>query len=104
MSRKKDQSPVPRAHILPASLAHQHLVLLQGDQGIKDVHMDLAEVESVGLVFPLPILATDLEERLVHGGVAYFHQDVSAGAPDRMVTAIEAYVVGRVADAALSHP
>lgn len=104
MSRKKDQSPVPRAHVLPAGLAHQHLVLLQGDQGIEDVHVDLAEVESVGLVFPLPILATDLEERQVHGGVAYFHQDVSAGAPDRMVTAIEACVVGPVAEVALSHP
>lgn len=56
------------------------------------------------MAFPLPILATDLEERQVHGGVAYFHQDVSAVAPDSMVAAIEAHVVGCVRDAAHSHP
>ena len=84
--------------------AHQCVVLLQGDQGIKDVHIDRAEVESVGLVLLLPILATDLEERQVHGGVARFRQDVSAGAPDSMVTAIEAYVLGPVLDSAHSHP
>lgn len=80
------------------------MVLLQGDQSIKDVYVDLAEVESVGLVLLLPILATDLEERQVHGGVARFRQDVSAGAPDGMVTAIEAYVLGPVLDLAHSHP
>lgn len=84
--------------------AHQHVVLLQGDQGIEDVYVDLAEVGSVSLVLLLPILATDLEERQVHGGVARFRQDVSASALDGMVTAIEAYVLGPVLDLAHSHP
>lgn len=64
--RKKDQSPLPRAHVIPPCPrhpAHQHTVaLLQGDQEAKDVDVELAEVESGGLAFPFPILASDLEE------------------------------------------
>lgn len=72
------------------------MALSQDDQGIKDVNVDLAEVQSRGLVFPPPILATDLEERQVHGEVARFHQDVGAGAPDGVVTAIKAHIMGGV--------
>lgn len=107
VSRKKDQSPVPRARFLypcPCRPAHQHTVaLFQGDQGIKDVNVDLVEVESGDLAFPFPVLATDLEEGQVHGGVARFHQDVSTGAPDDMVTAIKAHRVGVVRDLAHAH-
>lgn len=98
MSRKKDQSRLPRVCFLcpcPCHVAHQHKVaLLQGDQGVIDVNVDLAEVEGGGLAFPLPILATDLEERQVHGRMAYFHQGVSAGALDGMTTAIKAHIAG----------
>lgn len=100
MSMKKDHSPLPRAHFLCPCLcypAHQHTVaLLHGDQGIKDVNVDLVEVESRDLGIALPILATDLEERQIHGGVACFHQDISAGAPDGMMSAIKAHTVGVV--------
>lgn len=72
------------------------MALFQGDQGVIDVNVDLVEVESGGLAFPLPILATDLEERQVHGKMAYFHQGVSAGALDGMTTTIKAHIVGTV--------
>lgn len=100
MSRKKDQSRLPRVCFLcpcPCHVAHQHMVaLLQGDQRVIDVNVDLAEVEGGGLTFPLPILATDLEERQVHGRMAYFHQGVSTGALDGMTPAIKAHIVGTV--------
>lgn len=101
ISRKEDQKALSPefASFVPARVAtaHQHtVVLLQGDQGIKNVNVDLAEVKSRGLAFCLPILATDLEERQVHGKVARFRQDICAGVPDGMVTTIKAHIVGVV--------
>lgn len=107
VSGKRDWSALPRAGLLPSRpchLAHQHtLVLHQGDEGIKDINVDLVEVGNSRLAFLLPILDTDLEERQVHGGVAHFHQDDSAGVPDGMVSTIEAEVLRVVRGAAHSH-
>lgn len=110
MSGKKDRSPLPRAG-LGSSLphphrrpAHQHVVVpSQGDPGVRDVDIDPAEVESSGAASRLRVLATDLEERQVHGGVAHFHQDISAGVPDGMASAIERHVWGAVRGTAHSH-
>ena len=97
VSGKRDLSPLPRAGLLPSPphhAAHQHTVVLyQGNEGIKEVNVDLVEVGNSGLASLLPILDADLEERQVHGGVAHFHQDTSAGVPDGVVSAIEAQVL-----------
>lgn len=95
-----EHPPQRGAGVLPPHLhhpAHQHTrVTFQGDLSVEDVNIDLVEVGSIRLAFLLPVLATDLEERQVHGGVAHFHQDISAGAPEGMVSAIECHVLGVV--------
>jgi hypothetical protein len=74
---------------------HQHLVfLLQDDMEIEDIYVDPVEAESLGLLFMTLTLGTNLEERQLHAGVAYFYQDMSAHPQNRMTSAIEAHVLG----------
>lgn len=65
--------------------------------------MEPVEVEGSRAASPLPVLAADLEERQVQGGVAHFQQDVSAGVLDGMENAIERHVRGAVRGATHSH-
>lgn len=97
-AHEQEEGPLPTAHFLPACSCHpthQHVgAPLQGDPRPRDVNVELLDVVGGTFALRLPFLATDCEERQVQGGVAHLHQDICAGAPDGVVTAFEAHVLG----------